>query len=105
MPPTIHTDPTPANSRMIRSVSEQDLLDLVKKQVDQQDRQQARLIASIAKLNDTFEREMNGLRRQMWVVVILALMLGAARDGVFTRIGLPGVTLETHTSVDQQNGP
>ncbi|HYF57030.1 MAG TPA: hypothetical protein VEA41_22455 [Salinarimonas sp.] len=58
-----------------------------------------------------FERALGGLRWELRVIATLALILFAAvtlaQDGVLTRVGLPGVVVETHaaTPTDVQAGP
>ena len=45
-----------------------------------------------------FQAELSGLRWELRIIVLLALLLGAARDGVFAKIGIPGVTIETKSA-------
>jgi len=44
--------------------------------------------------------QLNGLRWEVRIIVLVTLMLMAVRDGAFTKLGLPGLTFETHPAGD-----
>jgi len=46
-----------------------------------------------------------GLRWELRIMVAVLVALFAARDGVFTRIGLPGVTIQTASAAGNVSTP
>lgn len=74
-------------------------LAFIDRQLDNAREERQALVAS-------FERSIVALRRDLWAssmlsslisIVLLALII-LARDGVFAKVGLPGVTVETRSA-------
>jgi len=60
------------------------------------DKTEERLFALIDKLVSSMDK----MRRDMYIIAAASVLLFAAvtmaRDGVFTKVGVPGMTFETH---------
>ena len=67
------------------------LYDLLKLQSEQATTERSAQVAA-------FERALSAFRWELRIIVIVAFALGAARDGVFSKIGIAGVTVETRSA-------
>lgn len=63
-----------------------------------------RLFALLQDQTRTFQVELRAFRWELRVIVVLVLILGAARDGVLTKLGLGDMTIET-SSASSPIGP
>jgi hypothetical protein len=54
-----------------------------------------RLFQLLQDQTHTFQTELRAFRWELRVIVIIVLILGAARDGVLAKLGMAGFTLET----------
>lgn len=80
---------TPVN--LDTSTTESKLFDLLAKQSTQATTERAALATA-------FTDALSGLRWELRILVVLFAALALARDGVLAKIGIPGVTIETHSA-------